>query len=891
MDFADAIEFSAAPAAVRLTLGRVVERQPDADERLRSEPRLAEAVIAVAGASRSLALQVEADPGSLDTLARLDDPVPVEASSPDALKRWKEREYLRISARDLLGLDDLGVTVGLVSDLAVGVLQGAHTLADPHQPLAVVGMGKLGGHELNYASDIDVMFVGDGDQAALARSARKLMEVARGGFRIDANLRPQGRDGPLVRSLDSYEAYWDRWAEPWEFQALLKAAPVAGDAELGAAFAATASERLWTRAFSSDDLRSVRHMKARVEAQLARQGLTDREVKRGRGGIRDVEFAVQLLQLVHGRADAALRSPNTLAALAELADAGYVDPDDADAMRDAYVFLRRLEHRLQLYDGAQVYAMPADEPSRLRLARTMGYRDTAEATALEWLDAELGRHQAAVRSIHERLYFRPLLEAFGEADADLLNRPGAVDERLSAFGFSDGPRTRAAIRELTRGLTRSSRLMQQLLPLLLGWLADTPDPDLGLLCLRNLAGVPQRAATLARAFRESPEAARRLCLLVGTTRLAADAFQRNPDVVARLPDSAQLATLPKAGLVDKARLAIGWRDELGEQQGALRRFRERHLLGVIARDVLGDTDVAGVGRDVSAVAEAAVEVALECVQPGLPFAVIALGRFGGAELGYSSDLDVVFAYDGSTSGDAEEGLRVATALRRFVQGATPAHRLWEVDVDLRPEGKQGPLARSLEGYRAYFARWALVWERQAMLRARPVAGDPEVGRRFASLLEEFVWEPGLSVDDRREIRRIKARVERERIPAGDDPDFHLKLGRGSLSDIEWTAQLLQLEHRVRATGTVAALDALAAEGVLDEADHAVLREAYRFLEHVRNRLFLVRGGPGNSLPTEATELLWLARALDTTPTELREQYRRLTRRARKVMERLFYGRV
>jgi [glutamine synthetase] adenylyltransferase / [glutamine synthetase]-adenylyl-L-tyrosine phosphorylase len=343
--------------------------------------------------------------------------------------------------------------------------------------------------------------------------------------------------------------------------------------------------------------------------------------------------------------------------------------------------------------------------------------------------------------------------------------------------------------------------------------------------------------------------------------------------------------------VETARLAVGWRTDPTDQQAALRRWKERHLFGIVARDLEGWADPRQVGRDITELAEACLDVALELQAPKVPLAVIALGRFGGHELSYASDLDLVVAYDGSGAADAEEGLRVAGGLRRFVQGATPAHRLWEVDLDLRPEGKQGPIARSLDGYRTYFDRWALVWERQAMLRARVVAGDPATGEAFLRLLDDFVWKPGLSEEDRREIRRIKARVEKERLPAGDDPAFHLKLGRGSLSDVEWTAQLLQLWHGVRATGTLEALEALVLADVLPASDAIVLAEAYEYCEATRNRLFLVRSAPGDALPTDPTQLLWLARSLDVTPSEVRERYRRVTRRARAVMERHFYGRT
>jgi glutamate-ammonia-ligase adenylyltransferase len=853
---------------------------------------LAAAVVAVVAASRDLSRLVENDPVALDVLTDLDRRPPLRGDDPTALAHWKRLEYLRIAARDLLGLDDFTTTVGAISTLAVDVLQRAVALVPltDGDRLAVIAMGKLGGSELNYASDIDVIFVGEGDANRLERGARRLIDATRHAFVVDANLRPQGRDGPLVRSVASYEAYWARWAEPWEFQALLKARAVAGDAELGTTFESTAARSLWPRQFSADDLRSLRHMKARVEAELARRGLTDREVKRGRGGIRDIEFAVQLLQLVHGRLDPELRSPTTLTALHQMAASGYVDEGDGGHLAAAYRFLRRVEHVLQLYDGTQVYAMPADEASRVRVARTLGYRDGPERSALEEFELELTQHQAIVRTIHERLYFRPLLEAFASADADVLTRPGAVDARLRAFGFSDGDRTRAAVSDLTRGLTRSSRLMQQMLPLMLGWLAETPDPDLGLLLLRSLVGERERAEELTRTFRDSPEAARRLSVLIGTSRLTADIVQRNVDLVARLPDPTRLITKARPELADAAQRAIAWRDGDARQQAALLRWKSRNLFGVMARDILGDADVTIVGRDISQVAEAALAVALHAVAPAVPFSVVALGRFGGAELSYASDLDVVFVFAGADPADHAEGIRVATALRRFMQGATPATRLWPVDVDLRPEGKQGLLARSVDGYRQYFARWALVWERQAMLRARPVAGDAEVAAAFMNVVDEFVWAPGLSADDTREIRRVKARIERERIPAGEDAQFHLKLGRGSLSDVEWTVQLLQMRHHVKETSTTLALDELLGRGMLEVADHAVLSEAYRFCETTRNRLYLVRGAPGDSLPQQQPEQVHLARALDTTPTALRDQYRRVTRRARAVMERLFYGR-
>jgi glutamate-ammonia-ligase adenylyltransferase len=831
-------------------------RWDDASEQARA------AAAAVTAASRSLTRLLLTDPGAFDVLCALD-----ERPGGGDLVTWNRREYLRIAARDLLGLDGIEAVGAGLARLAADVLRGAWLEAG-EPSIAVIGMGKLGGQELNYASDVDVLFVGDD-----ATGARRVMDIARQCFRVDADLRPEGRDGPLSRTLDSYVAYWDRWAQAWEFQALLKARSVAGDPALGAAFDAAAADAVWSRPFGAEELREVRSMKARAEGMVARKGLTDRELKLGRGGIRDIEFAVQLLQLVHGRNDEALRSPSTLPALRELAEAGYVDPGEAAALSLAYTFLRTVEHRLQLVEEQQVHALPPSREARRGLARVLGFRDESgfERTRLA--------HQATTRSIHEHLYFRPLLEAF--AGVGTLSMQ-AAEERLSAFGFADAERTRLALRELTRGLTRTSRLMQQMLPLLLGWLSESPDPDLGLLGLRTLATDDRRAAPMVATFRDSPEAARRLCLLLGTSRLFHVAAERQPEAVPMLADTAALAARGREEVLARAQLVAG-------RPRALLRLKEDEQFRTAARDVLGLDGVEQTAAALTATAEAVLDSALSELKPPVPMAVVAMGRFGGAELSYASDLDVLLVYAGSSASDFAGAEAVAESFLRFVNGPTPADRIFALDAGLRPEGRDGPLARSLEGYRTYYERWAQTWERQALVRARPVAGDAAVGAAFCELVEAFVWARPFRDEDGREIRRMKARVERERIPAGEDPQFHLKLGRGSLADIEWTAQLLQLQHGVRAAGTMEALGLLREAGVLDAADHDVLAAAYRFCERTRNRWFLVRGAPGDSLPARADLLAKLARSLDMNGPQLRDEYRRVTRRARQVVERLFYG--
>ena len=455
---------------------------------------------------------------------------------------------------------------------------------------------------------------------------------------------------------------------------------------------------MWDRPFTLDDLRAVRAMKARSEEMLARKGLTDREVKRGRGGIRDIEFSVQLLQLVHGRADPDLRSPTTLDALATLGSTGYVDPADARALDAAYRLLRTVEHRLQLVHEQQVHTLPApnDLAGRDRLARVMGYRDTAEATAGELLDGFLRRQQANVRSIHEHLFFRPLLDALtASGTSSVLMSEAAVATRLEAFGFTDAKRTRLALRELTKGLTRSSRLMQQMLPLLLGWLSEAPDPDLGLLGLRVLAAGPAQATELATAFRESPEAARRLCTLLGTSRRLSETLEHHPDMIPALGQADALARRRPEALLQGASAAVAWRDHVEDRQRGLLRYKRREELRVAAGDVLelappGEDQVVVTASQLTTLAEASLQAALEALNPSLPFAVVAMGRLGGAELSYASDLDLLLVYDGSTPADFSAAEKVGEALVRFLAGTTPASRIYPVDLGLRPRARTAP---------------------------------------------------------------------------------------------------------------------------------------------------------------------------------------------------------
>lgn len=897
---------------------RLIDAAPALGDRLATEELFRAAVVQVAAASRSLSDAFVADPTLLRILDDVDDlrsersddsyrlsRVEAIASAGDpsaALRRWKRRELLRIAVRDLLGLADLAAVGRELSALADGCLAAALRIAAPQTPAAVIGMGKLGGNELNYASDVDVLFVHEGDDAEAVRVAKAVLlvmsEPTPDGivFRTDANLRPEGRSGALSRSPEAFASYYSRWAQPWELQALIKARFVAGEKHVGNAFFDAVRPHLWSGSIDPDTIREIRDLKLRGEALLRERGMEAREIKRGVGGIRDIEFAVQLLQLVHGQSDPAVRATGTLEALRQLARQGYVEADHASRLSVAYGFLRRVEHMLQLYDEQQTYALPKSASALERLARLMDYEDTPRATAREQFEDSLSRDRATVRGIHERLFFQPLLDAIagiGEMSTE------ATAERLAAFGFKDIKRTQAALEELAGGYSRSARLMRQIFPMLLEYLSRSPDPDLGLLQLRLITDSPVRANQVSAALRDTPTATERLCRLLGSSLPVGQWLRRFPEAVNDLVD---LETLQAAkdldSYVHEARRSLHWRDDTEEARaGALRRFKLREELRIAFRDLLDLADVSTVGAELSALAEAAVSSALSARQPSMPFSVMAMGRFGGGELSYASDLDVLFVYegDGHQSDNAAESL--AMGLLEDIGDRTVDGRAWEIDARLRPEGGKGRLSRTLDGYVTYWNRWAETWEFQSLLRARYVAGDVDLARRFLAASEPYVYHPEFGASKVEEVRRMKRRIENERLPRSENPDADLKLGPGSLSDIEFTVQLLQLRHgfeveAIRTPSTISALRLLGSEGILSEQEADVLSTAYRFCERVRNYRYLHLGKTADSLPRSEEDCEHLGRMLgwvESPGDALRSEFTRLTEAARGVVEEVFFG--
>ncbi len=944
--------------AVERLVAAVADRR-EFDAAIRAEVELRGRLLALLGSSTILADHLAANPDRWHRLrdgsrGPQDDPTPTllaaVGADPDAphaggpgggaarltgpaavqaLRTAYRDELVVLAAADLAAVSepelpilDVEDVAARLSDLAAAALRAALAIAvaeadgDPGR-LAVIAMGKCGGRELNYVSDVDVVFVAEPADADAARLAARVMRIlGESCFEVDANLRPEGRQGALVRTLDGHVSYYKRWAKTWEFQALLKARPVAGDPELGKAYAEAVAPMVWNAAGRPDFVGDVQAMRRRVEENV-RPDQRSREIKLGPGGLRDVEFAVQLLQLVHGRTDEALRSGSTLDALTALSDGGYVGRDDGANLAASYRFLRLLEHRLQLQRLRRTHLLPpANDTDALRwLARSAKLRPDGRHDVVGVLMAEWTRNARRVRRLHEKLFYRPLLTAVSRLSPDtgrLSEREAAA--RLGALGWTSPDGALGHLRALTGGVSRAASIQQTLLPVLLDELAGSPDPDRGLLAYRRVSEALASTPWYLRLLRDEGLVAERLMLLLGTSTLV-------PDLLVRAPEVLRLLAAPVAGQPDELRrdpadfaaslrLTVARQHDPDVAAATARSMRRHELLRVACADLLGLLSTEEVCAALSSVWVAVLEATLESVQRALAgdgerparLAVIGMGRLGGRELGYSSDADVLFVCEPVAGANEQDAVRyanlVAETVRRRLASASPDPAL-VVDADLRPEGRNGPLVRTLEAYRTYYARWSQAWEAQALLRASPVAGDIELGVRFVEMVDPVRYPvEGLDPATVTEIRRIKARVDAERLPRGADRTLHTKLGLGGLADVEWTVQLLQLQHagdlpELRTTSTLEGLREASEAGLLTAEDVVELTDGWTLATRARNAVMLVKGKPGDQLPRSGRELAAVAYALgypaDGDPGVFLDDYRRTARRARSVVERVFYG--
>lgn len=876
-----------------------------------------------------------------------------EAEARPQLKSTYRTLMMRLAAHDLAGsfYSRKGQTVGqptvefrqvtaLTTALADAALTSALALAvrmvfgddDLNMRLAVIAMGKCGAGELNYISDVDVIFVGepveDGDDAgqkAMRKATHVAAEFNRIGtscfFEVDANLRPEGKSGALVRTLDSHVQYYKRWAETWEFQAQLKARPQTGFMPLGNGYAEAIGPMVWEASKRESFVEDIQAMRRRVLENVP-ESLRTRELKLGVGGLRDVEFAVQLLQLVHGRSDESLRTLATVDALEALVQAGYVGRDDGDQLIEAYEFLRLLEHRLQLERFRRTHTMPPeDDKDTLEwVANVSGFTAQGSNSASTMMNKHLKKIRLRISELHSRLFYRPLLNSVvSMSPAELKLTPEAAKLQLAALGYQAPARAFEHLTALASGTSRKARIQAILLPTLMDWLSDTADPDAGLLNYRKLSDAAFDRTWFLRMLRDEGIVGKRLMSILGTSPYTSDLIIAAPEVVKMLSDGSDGPKLldTTTEQVSSALLNATKRHRDPDKAVSVARsLRRVELARIASGDLLGYLDVQQVCRELSTIWAAVLEAALRAEirgwlhqqdsekstpRPFARIAVIGMGRLGGMELGFGSDADVMVVAEPEPGVEETEAIKWAIGIidKLRTRLAKPSgDPPLEVDLGLRPEGRSGAIVRTIESYERYYEKWGEPWEMQALLRAAFFAGDEKVGERFMEVIDKFRYpDDGVSDATIRDIRRMKARVDNERLPRGADRNTHTKLGRGGLSDVEWTVQLLTMMHahehpELQNPSTLGTLDALEETGILPAKKAESLREAWLMATDARNALVLVRGKRVDQLPTPGLQLAQVAGAAGWKPEENQyflDAYLKATRHARRVVDEVFWG--
>jgi [glutamine synthetase] adenylyltransferase / [glutamine synthetase]-adenylyl-L-tyrosine phosphorylase len=928
-----------------------VERFLDVDA-LPSGRDLLEALVLLTGSSRLAASALARDPRMLRRAAR--SPFAHRARPEDSmravlaravrrldpedvaglhrvLRRFASREVLRIALRDLrrARVDEITGDLSALASAALHTAIGFHDrrlrarhgapdgLGDRElgAGFCAIAMGKLGARELNFSSDIDLVYVyqADGNTtgerplthfAYYARLAElvteSLAKVTEDGFvfRVDLNLRPDGRSGPIVNGVRAAELYYQAFGRSWERNALVKARPAAGDLAVGAELLALLEPFVWRRSLDLGIIEEIQAMKARIDARAGAEGKDD--LKLGKGGIREAEFFVSALQLLHGGKlrDPGIRERAVLRALDRLLFAGIVPARDRDAISDAYLFLRRAEHRVQMVDGRQTHRLPPPE-ERLGLARSMGYAD------VEKFEAALGGHRERVSALFAGL----LGTGSGAAPldpelallADQQVEPDRRKEIALRRGFGNPDQTIAAIDALARRATPFSRMGDPAAAVaLLTEVAATPDPDQAIAHLSEFAAALQSPEPYFRLLRDSPRVARQLVSLFGTSDFLSKRFLRHPELVDQLiRDDQVVLEKPMAGFREEiaSRLATVPADTqideaLERKLAELRRYKNEEVLRIAMHDIAGSIRLSSVADQLSDLAEALLGAALELAEeearakgrmPPGRLTVMALGKLGGRELGYHSDLDLIFLYPASGPGEADSPgqstahtlyARLAERFLSFLQMPLREGFLYKIDTRLRPSGNQGALVTSDQG----FARYHLaspdspqvrsqLWERQALLRARFAAGDAA----FFDRVRRDVLEPvlfGTAVDRAAlagEVVRMRERMESEigkEAAKGKNP----KVGRGGIVDIEFAVQYLQLAHghdqpSIRSPRTPEALRLLRGAGLLREGTYDALAHGYEFHRQLATRMRIVHDYGIDYLPAGGRALAQLARRL------------------------------
>ncbi|NEG56096.1 bifunctional [glutamine synthetase] adenylyltransferase/[glutamine synthetase]-adenylyl-L-tyrosine phosphorylase [Bifidobacterium platyrrhinorum] len=881
------------------------------------------------------------------------------AEATTALRGTYRRQLAAIMAQDATAADPCEIQPVIsrgLSDLADAALEGALAIArhevpgSEHVRFVIIGMGKLGAQELNYVSDVDLIYAvepadkGIGRQELIrtgTKMATTLQRVCQSVimgvaeptlWQIDGGLRPEGKDGPLVRTIESHRGYYEQWAENWEFQALLKARPVAGDPDLGRDYMDMTRPFVWSASKRDNFVYDCQKMRKRVE-DLIPAPLKDREIKLGKGGLRDVEFTVQMLQLVHGRSDETLRTRSTLESLARLAEGGYVSRKQAARLSADYRFERVLEHRQQMWALKRTHLFPDMGAANLgglerkrdidvdALNQNQELRRVARAFRIhpEELVERYDETRREVRHLHLDIYYRPMLPVSAQLEDDQIDlSQHAARERFSSIGFGDPDAAMRHVVALTAGVGRAAKINRIILPAVLEWLGQGQNPDMGLLNWRKLEEHFGTESEYLGFLRDSTSAAQRLCHVLSNSRFLGDALNKSVESVTWLGDDDRLKARTRDSLDVQCRSSLERNaGDINDFATSMRAMRRHEIERIGLAWMSGVMDDAASLEGMTDVYDAIIDAALawsvnhrvrELGGGDAPasLAVIGMGRYGGREVNFSSDADAILIYRPADGADEDTANRFARKvvedLRAILQGPTTLEPKIELDLDLRPEGKNGPLVRSYASCEEYYRSWSSTWERQALLRARHAAGDKDLARDFLANLADPLRYPHTDLTDAEigDIRKLKARMEAERLPRNVRRDRHLKLGKGGLSDVEWTVQLMQLRHagdikELRVGGTLEALDVLERRKLVDAGDAMTLRHAWTMCTAARNGNYLWSGrvNQADILPDDMYSLGGIAVYLGYDANRgqhFENDLLAVMRKAREVTDRLFYGR-
>lgn len=919
---------SAEPPRALLNFSNLCDASPDRAaffERLQSEPAarlrlarllswsqaLSDYVIRVPGALEHVFRGGEVlSRGELRSLARAQVENSTGKAAFDALRRFRRAQFVRIGLLDLDGdswrdAKDFSLVTRQISDLAQVVLEIAVDLlcGGDTRGFCVVLMGKGGARELNYSSDVDLIFLSEGreDAAKIGQAlVRELGEITAAGqmYRVDMRLRPDGGNGALVTPFGYALSYYESYAAAWEWQALIKARVVAGDAKLGRRFRKFTRQVTWARRSDDSHLREVFEMKKRSEATP--DGSDTQNLKSGPGGIRDCEWIVQQLQMMIGPTHPRARTKATLRALDVLDEMDALSPEETRLLRDGYLWLRVAEHRLQIWNEQAIRVLPVKTEERAALARRLGCAWRGEAAA-RWLDEEHSHFSKAIRGLCERLFWTFFHGEIEELETLL---PESLRDRQQlarldrlAHGTQSRPlpaplsrQIRAAMPGAMRGLERAANV------------------EKALVNFENLCEASGNRLSLLRSLSASPPLSDALWTILGGSQTLAETLIHYPQL---LDLTANRNVLSRSKSADEARAdcrayCLTFRD----RKAALRRWRGRELLRIGLRDLVMDASPHEITAEIAVLAGACLDLATDEVRDALRpasnqigFCVLAMGKFGGVEMHYNSDCDVVFAYTTPQPSPVQASVaaRWAEALISFSGERTEDGPGFPLDVRLRPYGSSGTLASPLEAFREYFEGDGgfAAWERQALTRARFAAGDGATGARLMALTRDAAFPEKWRAAWSAELKHIKGRVENERAAKGafKGEVFDLKLGPGGLSDIEWTGQWLAMKHgahfpALQTPNLRRQLSAAAEAGLLSQPELEVMEGAYTWLRRAELRLQIAREGGLSSLKRGSSEAAMWARAVfpeldaEAAATRFAQEWDNYTSRAREVFERV-----